>query len=408
MRKGVMFSFIMFFLATTLMGLIFLQRSMISYGREKLFIEMRVNALNRMYDSIIRDLGKTLEIITQRAMTVCFNNVSVSGIPLTEANETLEELILNGTLNGTEQALMENATFPYWVEKIERAAILKGFDVNITHETLMIKPYDSFNLLVEVEVMINIIDEHGVAALNRSSLVEKLVPIEGLEDPLYPLKTSGLMSNVIIESPFQGNYTQVLLIGNGENGYVYGETTHDVSDFTGKILVVYNASEVSGLSNAKGVISETDIIVPITIPYIVNSSALNLIPAGINVLLDGSGEKVWYIENLREHVGNSYYQPSTNGPSYLDRLEGKLEVQAKYASQSNNVIGLESFIDKAEIPAELTVDLEKTNIDYLYFSDTFVGGDGVKGLSASFRIDDLPSLGSTHQEIYNVTELVIE
>jgi hypothetical protein len=361
-----------------------------------------------MYDSIIRDLGKILEIIVQRAMVVCFNNVSASGVPLSEANETLKELVLYGTMNGTEELLMENATFPYWVGKIEAAGALKGFNINIIPKTLWIKPYDSFNLIVVTEVEINITDQHDVAGLSRSIKIEKLVSIEGMEDPLYPLKTSGLMSNVIVESPFQGNYTQVLLVGNGGNGYVYGETTHDVFDFAGKILVVYNASEVSGLSNAKGVISETDILVPVTIPYIVNSSALNLIPAGINVLLDGSEGKVWYIENLKEHTENSYYQPSTNGPSYLDRLEGKLQVQAKYSSQSNNVIGLESFVNKAKIPPELTVNLEKTNIDYLYFSDSFVEGDRVKGLSASFRIDDLSSLGSTHQEIYNVTELVIE
>jgi hypothetical protein len=230
-----------------------------------------------------------------------------------------------------------------------------------------------------------------------------------MEDPLYLLKSYGLMSNTMTESPYVGNYTQLLLIGSGGNGYTYGETTNDISNFNGKILVTHNASEVPGISNAKGAISEVDGLGSIGKPYVINASATSLIPLNISVLIDGINGKVWYIDNFKKHVENSYYQSSQYGASYLDRLEGRTEIHPKY-NQLNRVIGLESFINKAEIPPEITVDEGKTNTDYLYFSSGSFNVNKVKGVSTDynwFKIDNETSMGNVgHQVIYNVAYLI--
>jgi hypothetical protein len=344
-------------------------------------------------------------------MIVCFNNITREGVHLNNANVTLKELILNGTMNGEEENIMENNTFPYWVEKIKQVAILKGFNITIDNETieqtLEIKPYDSFNLLVETKMDINITDLQGVAALDRTVQIEKLVSIEGMEDPLYMLNSFSLMSNTITKSHYIGNYTQVILTGNGGNGYVYGIATKNTGDLAGKILVVDNANGID-LSGAKGVISETSFPDP-GIPFIVvNNGETDNISEGQNILLDtnsitGQG-KVWYIDNFKKHIENSYYQSSSVGASYLDRLEGNLIKGTKYSSPNNNEIGLESFINKNKMSPDMTVDEEKTNIDYIYFSPGSANGKMVKGISNSnwFRIDD------QHQPIYGIDSSLIE
>jgi hypothetical protein len=403
MKKGIMFSIILFFLAITLVGLIAIQRSLISYRREMIHIEMRVKSLNNMYDSLIRDAGSTIDTSLRRAMYAAFNNVSTEGVGLSEANETLKNLVLHGTLDGGVEDMMENATLPYWIGKIAQVGVLKGFYIDITlyNDTLEIRPYDSFNLLAEVKMDVNITDIQGVAALNRSTLLKKIVSVEEQEDPLYPLNTNGFTTNTIVMSPYIRNYTQVILIGSGGNNFTYGNTTTDILDKTDKILIVDDANSVD-FSGSIGVISQQGIVVPITIPYIVNSSALSLLSGNINVLLDGDNGKVWYIENFKEHVDNSYYHPSETGASYLDRLEGKRYIQNKYSSQTNYDIGLESFINKRKIPQEIPVDVGKTNIDYLYFSSGSLDGDKIKGVSTpynSFRID------VNHQQNYSVQSI---
>jgi len=410
MRKGIMFSVVLFFLAITLVGLIAIQRSLVSYRRERIHIEMRIKSLNNMYDSLIRDAGSTLETSLRRAMNAAFNNVSAEGVGLSKANETLRELVMDGKFNGDVEELMENATFPYWVEKIAQVGILKGFYIDITYYELEVKPYDSFNLLAQIEMDINITDINEVAALNRSILLKKLVSVEGLEDPLYPLYTGGFTTNTIEMSPHIGNYTQLLLTGDGggcvPSCYEYGITTNDTTfpNFEDKILVVSNAVIVPNIQFAKAVICELDPGGAIAVPYVVNPGATSQIPNGMNVLVDivGVQGRVWYIDNFKEHVDNSYYQSSTAGASYLDRLEKKTTIQSKYRDQTDKGIGLESFIDKSRISQEIPIDVDRTNIDYLYFSFG-PDGDRVKGISTTsnwFRVD------SSHQQNYSVDQII--
>ena len=110
MSKGIMFSVIIFFIAISLIGLIMIQRSLISYSREDIYVQTRINALNNHYSSVVRDLGKTIETITQRAIIACLNNISLEFVPMNEANVTIKGLIINGTMDENEVYIMKNAT----------------------------------------------------------------------------------------------------------------------------------------------------------------------------------------------------------------------------------------------------------------------------------------------------------
>jgi hypothetical protein len=271
----------------------------------------------------------------------------------------------------------------------------------------VIKPYDSFNLLIEGEVNINITDLQDVASLSRTTQVNSIIPIEELEDPLYPLQTGGIASNLIRKSDFHGNFTTLLVSGDGDNGWIYGESVNvtwteagGVSDKDEKILVTDNAELLGSatLDQFKGIISNNG-MGSTTQPYINNTfNSTKIIKTGTNILLDGDTGKVWYIDNLIEHTENSYYIPSDNGPSYLDRLEGELSVQNKYSSQTDKTIGIESTVNKNNLYLwGISVAVGDTNIDYLYFSGS--SGNCVKGLDSTFRIDN------SHKEAYNVTDL---
>ena len=328
--KGVLFSYIILFVVLTLVGLISIQKGMISYYGEKISIETRVDSMNSFYESIIVDCGKALDIISKRAISATISHVAMEGKSLEQANSTLAELALNGTYNGTQEPLMASTILSYWVGKTEDVGKLNGFDTGIVIGDLKIMPYDSWNLLVSVEISINITDQRGVASLNRTVEVDQLTSIEGFEDPIYSLNTLGRVTNIIIRSPYWGNFTQF----NGTS---------------------------------------------------------------------------WDIDNLKKDIDNSYYSPSVKGASFLDRLEGKLEVQDKYKPQTSSVIGLESFVNKETlINFGIAVDMEKTNIDHLYFSANSHQGRKVLGLeSTSFRIDTELCGSQSHADVYGVSSLII-
>lgn len=328
--KGVLFSFIIVLIALVLVGLIAVQKEMVSFYGEKLAIETRVKSMNNFYDGIVTDAGKALDIISKRAASAANGFVIETGNTLAEADVTLVELIVNGTLNNTPQTLMEDATISDWEGKIEEIGDLNGFYTNITFLDIEVRPYDSWNLLVIASLSVNLTDKQSVASLKRNAIVNYVVSIEGLEDPLVPLHTHGRVHPDLIKSPYWNNFTQ------------------------------FNGTD-------------------------------------------------WNIGNLEKDIENSYYHPSLNGASFLDRLEGKLEVQLKYQSQASEIIGLESFVNKGLISAAgIRVDIGKTNIDYLYFSSTSYPGRKVSGLdTTSFRIDEELCGSQNHTEIYGVSSLLI-
>jgi phosphohistidine swiveling domain-containing protein len=417
MKKGILFSFIMIFLTISLLSLILLQRSLVKSKREQLRIEMRIRDMNRMYESVIRDVEKAIDIITKRAISVAISHVVTTGKGLEDAQTTLKELAWNGTLNGTQEILMENATIPEWIQKMETVGELKGYEINITIKNFQIKPYDSFHLEFEGEMFINITDKQEMVSLVRNKYLSILISIENFEDPLYPLNTLGRATNLIVKTPYENNYTILLVSGEGNNSWTYGESIvtnqssiDNIQNKSEKILVIDDASMINPLqlNEFKGIVSENGIS-STTKPYVINAeNATRLIPNETYILVDGDTGKVWFIENLKQHISNSYYQKSSVGASFLDRLEGKLEVQDKYAAQADKTIGLESFVDKNYLLGlDLSIKEEQTNIDYLYFSNATITGDAIKGLDPSVRIDNEVSLGQTHQEIYNVTELTV-
>ena len=425
MKKGVLFSFIMFFLAVTLISIMFIHISMISHKREQIFFETRIKSMNNMYDSILLDLGKVLEIIMRRAISVSVNHAVAIGFGLDNATYRLEELVLNGTLNNTEEYLMVNSTFPNWIEKIQSLGTLKGFEMNIGLNSFGIKPYDSFNLIVEMNLTLNIVDKQGVASLSRNVEMSKLIYLEDLEDPIYPLYTWQRATNIIKIGKRDGNYTTNITKGDGsKTGWKEGvsikingidhEQAESITNKNEKILVTddiflfdIDGSDDDGVNQFKAVVSESDVPATVTIPFIANvTNIMSLVPNNTIILVDTDIGWIWDIQNLKEHAENSYYRKSLNGPSYLDRLEGNLT--CNYCSKTINIIGMESMVDKNNLLSSGVPAIygDRSNIDYLYFSGKPASVKKVKGLSEKFRIDNELSIDGTHQQIYNVTSLI--
>jgi hypothetical protein len=395
----------------TIIQVILIQREISSQKREEYYVKNRIKDMNDLYDNIIRDSGKSLDIITKRAISISTSNIIISGSPLTDADEVIEELILEGTFNGTQEFLMENSTLADWSERMSEIGDIKGYYLNTTFLNLEVKPYDSFNLLVESDLRLNITDKNDIALIARNATISQIVSISEFEDVLYPLNTNGMVTQKIEETTTKGNFTQLLDTGMGNNSWVRGLTLFLAGDYSTaenypnkstKILVIDDPTQMSTsiVNEYMGLISDDQPSDGTNIPYVYGLINLSTIPNNTKVLLDGEEGKVWYIEDFVEHIVKGYYS-SGDGPSFLDRLEGKFYVQSKYLSQASRPIGLESFVNKTNMLAhQLDIEDEKTNVDYLYFSNTSYPGSPVKSVDGYFRID------SNHSINYGVDQIL--
>jgi hypothetical protein len=87
------------------------------------------------------------------------------------------------------------------------------------------------------------------------------------------------------------------------------------------------------------------------------------------------------ITNLENHVENSYYINHSGSPSFLDRLEGNLG-----ASDPN---GIESLVYLPNLFAQGITTLDKSCVDYIYFSDDDPASSNINEVEWSwFKLDN--------------------
>ncbi len=205
--KGILFSLILFFIVIFLAFFLLTQRSFVSFYSSQKALENRIESMLILTKNIFEDSERALEIIGKRACVTAINFVISNGIPLNSSNETLAELITNGTINSTSQPLMENATIQDWIKTLEYLVSLQGFDAKIEIQKLVVQPYDSFNLEISYKMKVEISDLKTKTNLTKVEDRKILLSIENLEDPLYPLNTYGRIVNTIIKSPHWLNYS---------------------------------------------------------------------------------------------------------------------------------------------------------------------------------------------------------
>ncbi len=93
------------------------------------------------------------------------------------------------------------------------------------------------------------------------------------------------------------------------------------------------------------------------------------------------------VSNLLSHVNNGYYAENSFAPSFLKRLEGNLSADKN---------GIESFVNLLEFSQQGIPTLEKSCMDYIYFSSNNPLYYNIVGMPSWFKID----YEDNHQEKY--------
>jgi hypothetical protein len=205
--KGIFFSLILVFVVMFFIMFVAIQRSLISFFSTQKSVESRIDAILGFYDGIVIDSKKSSNIIGKRAISAATNFVITNGIPLNSSNDTIAELMFNGTLNGVPQGLMVSSTVNDWESAIESLGSLQGFRINLLIKNLLIQPSDSFHLSISYSISVNISDTVTKTNISKISNQSLLLSIENFEDPTYPLNSYGRLVNVIKKSPHWNNYS---------------------------------------------------------------------------------------------------------------------------------------------------------------------------------------------------------
>jgi phosphohistidine swiveling domain-containing protein len=378
--KGIFYSIMIALIIIPILGLIAFYSQL---GAQNIDINIRSNELYFFSESIEKDLRRFLEINGKRAMISAVSEVITSGNGLDDAQLRLVEMIENGTLYGNPAPLVDEKNIQTWEQNIDDIASNLGFNVDFKDTRVNVTQNDSFNVLFNVTIYVNISDETANMGVLKNITVSAAVSIEDIEDPIFPLKTYGRVFRFIrtsnvnkTTSPLAGQNSSNLP-PNFNSGYAFVKANFQSSDKVNASTILVTdsiagkESIINSNPNITAVVSEGDKIIPqsLTKPIISNvTNATNIIKNQTKIYLDNATMKVWDLSNLTsdiKSIGNSYYfyyHNSSKGASFLDRLEGRFNLSSKYQ------YGLETFVNLEEFPTEL---VKSTNsvLDYEYWND---------------------------------------
>ena len=312
----------------------------------------------QIHSNLENDFQRAAAISGRRALLAMGEKVITTGNPLADPKAAFIELINNSTIDGDESLVMKDNSITDWIEEVSN--VQSGFNVGIKLEDVSIKNKDGFNLLMSARISINVSDSSNVSSISGVFDKNISISVEGLEDPLFPLMTSGAVKRVI--EKYDSDYHALQMSGSNSEGNCSGTVTFDegAADKASKILVTQTAS-ASDYSAFVGVVSEDSIILS-QAPYNVNcyvsgvTNATQKVTENETLYIDEPSNSAWHLPMISAIPGGYYHRG--DGPNYLQRLEGD-------CSPSDEGTGIETFL----LPAEETTSYpEKSRLGYHYLS----------------------------------------
>ncbi len=411
-KKSFMYSVISVALIFLVVNLVLIETEFSKNSFEPRRTKLLGDQIHRFELNVEKDLEKSVDVVARRAI-VSVIDYSINGEhSIDNATLALKELMMNGTVNGEPMFLLENNTLNFWSQKIDNLGKKMGFDSKLNYTGIEIKLVDSFDLAFIVNSTIKITDELTNSSQTRNVSTTVVVPLDGFEDPLYPMNSFGRLRKLISPSPYL-TYTSKIANSSQIQGSIRGTTIivpsnnlteiQNINSKITKILIVPDASLINDslLNQFKGFISETSFSTTSTAAYMLGvKNATKIIPNNTALVIDEETETLWNLNNFDNLITNNYYVESTRGPSFLDRIEGRLYNTREY--------GLASMVNLVEFEnAYIIINDTRSIIDYEYFNETGPVGKQVRGSYYEWlRVSNNLDGNVTQTQKYGVEELV--
>ena len=192
-------------------------------------INKRVRTLNDFVYSVEQDLPRQLYISGFRIIFLFEKKLIDTGKPITDFNESFQEMFYNGTYRGIREEIMRGANFSGIQAFLNEKARRINVNISLTNPSLNVSQDDPWNIKLSLKVDMLITDKTALAQWNRTSIINSYIPIDNFEDPLYILSTNGTVTNKInktIYEPFVNgsSIVNLALHVNSENSYYIAST----------------------------------------------------------------------------------------------------------------------------------------------------------------------------------------
>lgn len=195
---------IFFTLATiTILTLFVATYSTYTLFQDRSTLNNRITTLNNFVTSVEQDLPRQTYISGYRAVFLFNKQIIDTGVYIQDIDTSLNEIFFNGTLGGTTQDLMDDATFSSLENFLTTNAEKINADISLQNPTISISQSDPWNLKITLNTTLIINDKGNLASWNKTTSTTSLIPITNFNDPIYTANTQGKVLMRINQTPYQ-------------------------------------------------------------------------------------------------------------------------------------------------------------------------------------------------------------
>ncbi len=214
-KKGFVFTIITIFLTSIIVVFFILHYNSIQTKNTDV---KEVEKLNSAIEDFEKDLNRGLYITSFRSVMGEIEKITKTGKFLNNTQKAFEEAMLNSTVENESLKILENSTFKDWIEKTKTQLYKKGIIFSYKIKNLTITQDNYTHIKIYLELQYNMSDYKNKKKFVRTTKKTTYLPLQGLEDPVYFVKSNGKIANII---NFTNNTNIFYLINVSFNNSLY-------------------------------------------------------------------------------------------------------------------------------------------------------------------------------------------
>lgn len=195
-REAYVFSIIALLLIAVFFGLLALRTEQAASSQS---VHQHVLSADRFLEQLEEDLPRALRITAYRSLLGLEDHVSDSGEYLEDFSASFQEIILNGTVNGTAYPVMEDATLRVFEERMQEISERVGLDLQLAIPSVSARHASPFEVEIVAEVQVFLQTRDAATSWNYTTNTSGVFSILQLRDPLYTVGTGGRVPVVVRE-----------------------------------------------------------------------------------------------------------------------------------------------------------------------------------------------------------------
>lgn len=200
-KKGIFFTIIAILLVSVMVSsTFFLTKS--NYNKRSFVANSRVSSMNDFISSIEQDMERSMLISGYRSIISLQKHVAANATFISNFDSTFSEVFINGTVNGISEDLMIDSSINDWIDRINTESLKVNIIFNFYPTSVMVYHDTPWSVVVELNGYMNISDTNNLASWYFNKTFKKGFDIISFEDPLYTVKSSDKVTNIIVKANY--------------------------------------------------------------------------------------------------------------------------------------------------------------------------------------------------------------